>query len=87
MVTLRKLDTAKKSGWVQRDEIKSERLSAVQPDEELHSVVSLDAIFASSLHTEKVLLIHSFHSGKLLAHDSRKKGGGEKKGTTYVYFP
>lgn len=85
MVTLVKLDTAAKSGWVQRDEVKSERFSAVQPDEELHSVVSLDAKFESSLHTEKVLLIHSFHFGKLSAHDSRRKGRGQGEKGRHLY--
>lgn len=62
--------------------------SSVQPDEELHSVVSLDAQFESSLHAEKVLLIHSFHFGKLSAHNSTRKGGeGKEKGRHMYTFP
>lgn len=73
MIALRKLDTAKKSGWLQRDEVESERFLAVQPDEELHNAVSLEAKFEPPPHIRKVFLIHSLHSGKLLVYNTRKQ--------------
>lgn len=45
----------------------------MQPDEELHTAVSLEAKYEPSPNTEKVFLIHSLHSGKLPAHDTREQ--------------